>query len=181
MPRKLVALALVALALAVAAPVLAGGVDSDGRTPVNPYLRAPDGGSVRPAATASGEAYTAPAVKPDGTRTAQNADSSGNTIVVNPLCSTTAQTVVSVGVAAVLVPASALAGRKALRVCNSPENVGSPKVKCLLGGTAPVMGVANAGDVLGVGDCFPYAVDSTVALKCIADTAGTAVVTFECS
>lgn len=97
------------------------------------------------------------------------------------VCSSYAQAVQAVGTTAVAVPVSALSGRKLVRVCNSPENVGSPKVKCLLGGTAPVMGATTAGDVLTVGDCFPYQVDSTVAVKCISDTAGTAVTTFECA
>lgn len=97
------------------------------------------------------------------------------------VCSTYAQGVKAVGVVAVSVPTAAMSGRKLIRICNSPENVGSPKVKCLLGATAPVMGATTAGDVLSVGDCFPYQVDSTVDLKCISDVAGTAVTTFECA
>lgn len=107
---------------------------------------------------------------------------SGSSLPVRSVdvCSSYSQSVVAVGVTAVAVPTSALSGRKLMRICNSPENVGSPKVKCLLGGTSPVMGATTAGDVLTVGDCFPYQIESTVSVKCISDTAGTAVTTFEC-
>lgn len=128
-----------------------------------------------------GNGYQVMAVRgADGNPRIPNADGNGNIVTTGPVCATTSQTVVSVGVAAVLVPATSLSGRKALRVCNSVENVGSPKVKCLLGAT-PAMGLANPGDVLAPGDCFPYAIDSTVSVRCISDTAGTAVTTFECS
>lgn len=96
------------------------------------------------------------------------------------VCTTTAQSVVSVGVTAVTVPAASLQGRRSLVVCNSAENVGSPKVKCLIGGTAPVMGAANPGQVITVDGCFPFGLASTETLKCISDTAGTAVTTYEC-
>lgn len=155
MPFFRIAAAALAVIL-VSSDARAIGPDPDGRSPVNP------------------------AKKPDGTSSPINVDASGNAVVVPPICSTTAQSVVSVGATAVLVPASPLSGRKTLRVCVSLENAGSPKVKCLLGGT-PVMGVANPGDVLAPGDCYPYAIDSSVVVKCIADTAGTAVTTFECS
>ena len=101
-----------------------------------------------------------------------------------PVCSSAPQTIVIVGTTAVQVPASQLAGRKALRVCVSLENAGSPKVKCLLDGTpgmtfTPDVGVAQ-GDVLGPGDCYVYPVDTTHVVKCVSDTASTGVLTWEC-
>lgn len=95
-------------------------------------------------------------------------------------CSATAQSVVSVGVAAVSVPTSRLASSTLLVFCNSIENAGSPKVKVLLSGT-PVMGNTTPGDALRVGDCVAYAVGSSVTPKVISDTASTAVTTYECA
>jgi hypothetical protein len=106
--------------------------------------------------------------------------------VYSPVCSSTSQSVVVVGVTPVTVPTTALPGRKSLRVCVSLENVGSPKVKCALD-TTPVMGFVATdagtpiGDVLQPGDCFGYSVDTTHSVKCISDTASTGVVTYECS
>ena len=103
----------------------------------------------------------------------------------NPVCVNAPQTVVVVGTSAVSVPASPLAGRKVVRVCVSLENVGSPKVKCAID-SHPIMGFvvtdggSPTGDVMGPGDCYPYPIDTSHTLKCVSDTAGTGVVTWEC-
>ena len=86
--------------------------------------------------------------------------------------------VTSVGVTSTPVPATAAAVRVWVLVCNSLENTGTPKVKCLANGGTPVMGRANPGQVLGVGDCFQYTTQTAV--NCIADTAATAVTSYEC-
>jgi len=92
-------------------------------------------------------------------------------------CASRAQTVTSVGVAAVTLTTS-LASRWAARICNSAENAGTPLVKCRDDNTNPVMGIANAGEVLEVGDCVTYY--TTVGIRCISDTAATAVTQAEC-
>lgn len=93
------------------------------------------------------------------------------------------QTVVAVGTAAggVLVPTASQTKRLGVEICISAENPGLPKAKCLVDGT-PVMGVANPGDLLVIGGkvCQFYPVDSSHPIKCIADTASTAVLTGEC-
>lgn len=86
--------------------------------------------------------------------------------------------VTSVGVAAVATPAATAATRVSVLVCNSLENTGVPQVKCRADGVAPVLGVAGPGEVISPGDCISY--NSKVALSCIANTAATAVTTFEC-
>lgn len=101
-----------------------------------------------------------------------NASSATTTAV----CGTTSQTVTSVGVAASSLPV--LASRWYARVCNSAENSGSPIVKCRDDGVNPTMGIANAGEALNNGDCVTYFV--TAAVRCISDTAATAVTQSEC-
>lgn len=86
----------------------------------------------------------------------------------------------SVGIASTNVPAAALTNRLYTAICNSPQNAGVPIVKCRADNTAPVMAIANAGDVLEVGDCVIYTVSSATNIKCISDTAATYVTTFEC-
>jgi hypothetical protein len=90
--------------------------------------------------------------------------------------------VTSVGVAdggvGVPVPATAAGTRHFNLVCNSVENSGTPKVKCLTNGGTPTMGITNPGQVLGVGDCYQYTTSTDV--KCISDTAATAVTSYEC-
>ena len=138
--------------------------------------------SGQPTEEAANRGYQVVAGKgPDGKAKLFNLNASGDLYLSDRVCASTAQSVVSVGVAAVTVPASSLQGRRSLVVCNSPLNVGSPKVKCLLGGTAPTMALLDPGQVITVDNCFPFSVASTDTLKCISDTAGTAVTTFECS
>jgi hypothetical protein len=90
------------------------------------------------------------------------------------------QQVTSVGTSATLVPAQPTTTRVNVTVCNSSENSGTPLVKCLYNNVSPVMGVANKGDVLGVSDCIQYNINGVNQLKCISDTASTAVTSNEC-
>lgn len=106
---------------------------------------------------------------------------SGTTFPTTPqLCTTSASKSTTVGVAAVTTPATQLTARRYIIICNSPQNTGTPLVKCRVDGT-PVMAVTNPGEVLGVGDCFQYAVAASVIPSCISDTATTYVISYECS
>jgi len=81
---------------------------------------------------------------------------------------------------AVSVPATAASARRFITICNSPENTGTPKIKCREDGTAPVMGLGNAGDVLNVGDCVPYTVTDQQTVSCNTDTNATHALSLEC-
>ncbi len=83
------------------------------------------------------------------------------------------------GVSSSNIPASPAANRYYIVVCNSRQNT-SALVKCRADGTAPVMAVANAGDVLGNGDCILYMMNASQVVKCIADTATTYITGYEC-
>ena len=96
---------------------------------------------------------------------------------VGYFCNSRNQTVTSIGTTAASLTVG-LSGRWYTRICNSLENTGTPNVKCRDDGTNPVMGVANAGEVLGVGDCVTYY--TTAAIRCISNTAGTATTQSEC-
>jgi hypothetical protein len=137
----------------------------------------------------------APAVKllgrrPDGQFAPVNVDSQGN-LMYAPTTSTcanwTPQKLEFVGLAAVTIPASTLPNRRYFRVCNSPENLNNPLVKCLLGGGTPVMGMAVTevgvpdGDVIQIGLCFEYALPAEATMKCVSDNANTGVITFQCA
>lgn len=133
--------------------------------------RQTDGGALPMSLTASGHVNTVV----NGTVTA-----------APPLCTSLVQKVTSVGVAdgGVTVPASPAASRRELVVCVSAENAGFPKVKCQVDPLdgKPVMGLTELGDVLQVGAavCVTYPIDSTHTVRCIADTASTAVTSLEC-
>lgn len=108
-------------------------------------------------------------------------DTSGR-IITSPTtatasCTTKTDTVTSVGVTAVATPAADQASRTSILLCNSSENTGAPLVKCRGDGTNPAMGNTTPGIVLNKGDCVVYNVAS---IKCISDTAATAVSGFEC-
>lgn len=95
--------------------------------------------------------------------------------------STSPNKVTNVVAVSTSTPSVAQAARKWMSVCNSVQNVASRRVKCRADGTAPVFALTNAGDVLDVGDCVTYTVDSTQTVRCIANTgAGTDVQTYEC-
>lgn len=95
-----------------------------------------------------------------------------------PYCSATASKNTTVGVASTAVPASPLAGRWLIRVCNSYRNSGTPIITCTSDGTTPTAASSSAGDTLGVGDCAQYTTGSVI--NCISDTASTAVTSEEC-
>ncbi len=96
------------------------------------------------------------------------------------ICFSPAHKVVSVGTTATACPATTLAGRRWIEICNSAENAGTPKVKVRIDGTTPVMGIANPGRVLSVGDCSVFAVSDATVINCISDTAATGVEILEC-
>ena len=176
----------IASALALAAPVALAAArpeDSTLAKPVNVY-----GSAGVPAAQ-----NDAGVLKVEVSNGSARSDA-GETIVVpsggsmpvsTPVCTSSPQTVVVVGTAAVAVPSSPMAGRKTVRVCVSLENTGSPKVKCAID-SHPVMGFvvtdggSPIGDVMGPGDCYPYPIDTSHTLKCVSDTAGVGVLTWEC-
>lgn len=107
-----------------------------------------------------------------------SADGGSSTAVQSTFnCNQRAQTVASVGTTAVTI-STTLATRWYTRVCNSVENPGIPVVKCRDDGVSPVLGVANAGEALNTGDCVTYY--TVVPIRCIADTAATAVSQSEC-
>lgn len=87
---------------------------------------------------------------------------------------------VSVGAAAVLVPTLPAAGRAYVEICNSLQNTGTPLLKCRADGIVPVMAVTNAGDVLGIGDCYAYSITASNPPQCIADAASTNALVHEC-
>lgn len=96
-------------------------------------------------------------------------------------CASPRETLTFVGTDAGAVPSSNLAGRRFIYMCNSRENSGSPVLKCRIDGTNPAMGVdGGAGEVLAKGDCVKLDVGSGTNVKCIADTANTAVHSTEC-
>lgn len=81
---------------------------------------------------------------------------------------------------AVTVPTTALANRRLLILCNSNENSASAIVKCRIDGTAPVMGLGNAGDALNQGNCVGYNITGATTAQCITGTAGAYVNATEC-
>lgn len=102
----------------------------------------------------------------------------GGLTVAVPYCLVTASKNTTVGTSSIAVPATPLAARWSIRVCNSPRNTGSPIITCTSDGTTPTATASSAGDALEVGDCATYLTQNPV--KCISDTAGTAVPSEEC-
>ena len=106
------------------------------------------------------------------------------TLPIAAFCSVYAQSVTAVGTTAVTVPTARSWNSRGVTICNSQENTGSPKLKCLLDPNAdagPFMGLTNQGEVLGVGDCAQFPVEYTHVVKCVSDTAGTAATATECT
>lgn len=102
----------------------------------------------------------------------------GGVTIAVPYCTGTASKNTTVGTSSTAVPASKLAGRWLVRVCNSPRNSGTPIITCTSDGTTPTAAATSAGDALEVGDCASYTTTNTV--NCISDTASTAVTSEEC-
>lgn len=99
---------------------------------------------------------------------------------VTPIyCSTSSvNAVTSVGTSSTATPAATATARVSILVCNSLENTGVPLVKCRDDNTAVALGVGNPGEAINPGDCIMY--NSKVGVRCISNTAATAVSTFEC-
>jgi hypothetical protein len=114
-------------------------------------------------------APTAGATLPDG--------GSAALTVTTFSCPSRNQTVTTVGTSPVALPTT-LAYRWMVRVCNSPENAGTPLVKCRDDNSNPTMGLANAGEVLEVGDCVSYY--TTDAIRCVSNSASVSVTQAEC-
>ncbi len=105
-------------------------------------------------------------------------DSAGRFVLASDTCTTILESVLSVGTSAVATPATALANRKFVFICNSPENTGTPFVKCRGDGATPVIGIAGVGQALSKGDCIT--ISTTSGVVCVADTAATGVSITEC-
>ena len=110
--------------------------------------------------------------------------STARPVVLAPSCAAITHTVTSVGTSPVAVPATGQSGRREIVICVSAENAGAPKVKCMVdpGVGKPAMGLAEPGDVLQIGGlvCTSYTVGTDHPIKCVSDTAATAVVATEC-
>lgn len=105
----------------------------------------------------------------------------GGTVQTTPqVCTTSSHKTTSVGTSAVSTPSTQLLNRRYVTLCSSPQNPGVPLVKCRVDGVAPVMASGNPGDVLAPGDCATYAIAATSVPACIADTASTNVLSYEC-
>lgn len=121
---------------------------------------------------------------PDGGAAPLSLDSSGlaRTSASTPQCTSIVVRAVSCGTTPVTVPTSRTAGSAGLEVTNSPENAGSPKVKCLVdpadGGVA--FGATNAGLVRSPGESLYLALDSAHTVVCVCDTPGTGLLATEC-
>lgn len=84
-------------------------------------------------------------------------------------------------------PASPLASRRSILLCNSAENAGTPLIKCRDDGELPVMGLSagQSGITLNKSDCVTYYVSGTwtdggSSIHCITDTADAGIVGNEC-
>jgi len=86
------------------------------------------------------------------------------------------------------VPATPLAGRRSLFICNSAENAGTPIIKCRDDGALPIMGLSTgqSGIALNKSDCITYYTSGTwtdggASVHCISDTADAGLVGNECN
>lgn len=92
------------------------------------------------------------------------------------------ETNTSVGAAAALVPATPLANRLWVRICNSLRN--TPSAICVCSATTtPTFTAASLGDPLAVSDCVLYPITSADAgvPLCICNGAGVRLPTAECA
>lgn len=122
---------------------------------------------------------------PDGGAAPVLLDSQGRvmTTASSPTCSVVTIRATSCGTTPLAVPVSRAAGSTSLEIQNSPENAGSPKVKCVVDPSDG--GVGFGGTVAGLvrvpGESMFFALDSTHTVICVCDTAGTALVSSECT
>lgn len=111
-------------------------------------------------------------------------DSSGHALTSTTFrgCESLTVKVTSCGTTPTVVPATRVAGSRTLEIVNSPENAGSPKVKCLAnpadGGVG--FGATSPGLVRSPGESMLFALDSTHTVVCVCDTPATAVTSTEC-
>lgn len=123
----------------------------------------------------------------DGGAAPVTLDSAGRmttaTTASSPTCSALAIKATSCGTTPLAVPVSRAAGSTSVEVVVSPENAGAPKVKCTVdpadGGVG--FGGTNPGVVGVVGYPLVFPLDSTHTIICVCDTAGTALVSSECT
>lgn len=97
-------------------------------------------------------------------------------------CDSLVTRAVSCGTTSATVPSSRTASSTSLEIVNSPENAGSPKVKCIAnpsdGGVG--FGGTNPGLVRSPGESILFSLDDTHTVICVCDTPGTALTTTEC-
>lgn len=110
--------------------------------------------------------------------TSGGASTDGGVTVIVPYCTVTASKNTTVGTSSTAVPATPLAGRWLIRVCNSARNAGTPILTCTSDATVPTVASTSPGDTLEAGDCAQYTTGSGI--LCISDTASTAVTSEEC-
>lgn len=122
---------------------------------------------------------------PDGGAGPISLDSSGNvkTVTSIPTCDAVVIHALSCGTTPAAFPVSRTGGSTSLEITNSPENAGTPKVKCIVdpadGGVG--FGGTNPGLVRVPGESMFFALNSNHTVICVCDTPGTAVVTSECA
>lgn len=97
-------------------------------------------------------------------------------------CKNWKQSNTTVGASAVIVPATPLANRIWVQVCNDILNTSSAQCKCA-GNTCPTFAAASVGDTLATGDCATYPINAADAGVpcCICNGAGVALDSAECS
>lgn len=121
---------------------------------------------------------------PDGGAAPIALDSAGNArTAAAPLrCEAIVVRAVSCGTTPAVVPTSRTAGSAGLEIVNSPENSGSPKVKCDVNPTdgGVGFGATNPGLVRSPGESLYLALDSTHTVVCVCDTPATGLTTTEC-
>jgi len=97
-------------------------------------------------------------------------------------CATVTQSVCSVTNVAATCPAAQLASRRYVVFCPTLENQAAGQVVKVNVTGAAVLGVANAGSVMGIGDCIMFQVPDTTLPSLISNSAGgVAVSVFQCS
>ena len=116
---------------------------------------------------------------PSGSGGSSTTTDAGVTVTV-PFCTATADFNTTVGTS--VTNLSALSGRWMTRVCNSARNTGNPIVTCTSDGTVPTTALTSVGETLEPGDCATYTmgVNGGFGIRCISDTASTAVTSWDC-
>jgi hypothetical protein len=172
LPKKFVAVAVVALALLLT--VAGSALAQQQSVTLGTYVT--DGGQngalLRVRVDSEGKLLVSGSTGGGGTPTSTDAGVS----VTVPSCSAVQDFNTTVGTSSVTL--SALAGRWMTRVCNSARNTGNPIITCTSDGTTPTIALTSVGETLEPGDCAVYT--SGTAVRCISDTASTAVTSWDC-